>query len=250
MVSTLDLPEHFVFHTFTNAILSGSTSTSGLLSLKCISRALILQIGTSETPMEPFRTVLYFNCPTTQPDASTRRIYRFLTTPSDPTELELTIDFSPDPDAHPALEMFNNILEQYFIDFKRISPPSSVLPSSSSPQTFKQDKIYDSNLRNHLFLVNEETGQLLAQFKDDTYHIQRNLSTHQVGCEDEPIVIVLDGKRKDEDISQALMKVVPPGQQSWIIKSASAVGYASTSVYYFHQLNPFLIYFLLYICVL
>lgn len=236
MVRTLDLPEHFVFHTFTNAILSGSTSTSGLLSLKCISRALILQIDTSETPIEPFRTVLYFNCPTTQPDAikpSTRRIYRFLTTPSDPIELELTIDFSPDPDAHPALEMFNNILEQYFIDFKKISPPSSLLPSSSSPHAF-QDKIYDSNLRNHLFLVNEETGQLLAQFKDDTYYIQRNPSTHQVGCEDEPIVIVLDGKRKDEDTSQALKKVVPPGQQSWIIKSASAVGYASTTVYYFH----------------
>ena len=268
MVSTFDLPEAFILLTFTNTSLSSSTDPSlnhspseitGGLSLKCISRALsdplgghlnetiylILRINTSETPIDPFRTVLrseliltpsstVTGTRTAQPDALKpikKNIYRFLGTPHHPTELKLTIDSdSLDTDVQAALEMFDNILEQYVIDFKKITPSSS--SSSSSPQSLEQnqDQVLDSNLRNHLILINEQTGQVLVQFEDDTFHIQEDPSMRHVEGDDELVVIDLDLEWTHEDGDTS--RVIPLDEETWVTKSASVVRYASTPSYF------------------
>ena len=248
-VSTeLDLPEDFVFLTFANAILRSSSADpslnasnsqlsnfngiTGPLGLKCISRALVLRIDSSETLVDPCRTVLrseIISTPTgSQPGAKipptpTKKIvYRFLGTPYDPTELELTIDFPLDPDVHSALEMFDNILAQYVVDFKRITaadpPSSSSLSSSSRILEQNQDQVFASDLRNQIILVNEETGQVLGRIEDDTFRIiQEDSSMPQAA---------------HKDTLQGFMRLVPPHQETWITKSATLVRYASHS--FFH----------------
>lgn len=213
------LPEAFVFCTFTTATLAtGSALISGLLSLKSISRALVLQVDTSEIPIDPHRTILRSEIISTTP--STKKIiHRFLATPHHPIEFELVTESSLDPDVHSALDMFDNILEQYVVDFKRITPsPLSVLPSSSSPSSSSQNKDGD------YILVNEGTNQVRTQAKDDTFQSHQDPSVRQSACEDELVVIDLDVEWTREDGS--LQKVTPPlDQETWVTKSASVVRY-------------------------
>ena len=198
--------------------------TTGPLSLKCISRALVIRINTSETSIDPLITVLRSEI--TEHDAinlTKKNIYRFLTTP---TELELITDFSLDPDVHSALDMFDNILEQYVLEFKRITPsllpPSSFSSSSSNTLEGNQDRVFDSNLRNRLILVDDETGQVVGRFEDDTFHIKQDPSIHQATREDELVVIDLG-----IDWIHGNGRVISTDQETWITKSAGVVRYES-----------------------
>lgn len=237
-------PEAFLLLSLPNCTLSSKDfSESGPLGLQCVtvpipeaSRAeerdvyLVLRLNMSEMPIDPARTIQ-------RSDTPTARVYTFYSTPTDPNEIMLTVP-TPPGDAkstplHEDLGTFEGILEQYAIDFR--SPTSSsaqaqaqsrarAVPNEPPPSYVSDDK----DLRGHLVMINEDTGEVIGQV-EDRFRIREDPVMYQRGHENDPVVIEVPDeaglRESDASAMEAFARIVPPDQRDWITKSATVVRY-------------------------
>lgn len=234
----MQAPEAFLLLTLPSCTLSSKNfSESGTLGLECVTIPipdastandrdvyLVLRLNTSETPIDPARTIQ-------RSDTPAARVYTFYSTPTDPNELVLTIPI-PAGDLkstlHEDLNTFEGILEQYATDFH--SPTSSSPPQAQTravpnepPPSYTSD---NTDLRGHLVMINEETGEVVGQV-EDRFRIREDPVMYERGHERDPVMIEVPDeaglRESDADAMEAFARIVPPDQRDWITQSASIV---------------------------
>jgi spartin len=214
-------------------------SQSGTLGLECVTVQipeaptaadrnvyLVLRLGSLETPIDPAR-VIY------RTDGYGWRKYTFHGTEVDPTEMLVTLTFPADGKSNPLsmedLETFESILAQY-ADL-RGSPDSASQASNSVGSSNAVDPGSpgsQGDLRGHLVVINEVTGEVLGQFDDSKFSIKEDPNLHQRGREADPVIIEIpDTIEGDEGRTpmEIFVRTVPANQQDWITKSATLVRY-------------------------
>ncbi|KIM49553.1 hypothetical protein M413DRAFT_438742 [Hebeloma cylindrosporum] len=236
----LSLPEAFVLLTLPNATLkSTGFAEVGVLNLECVTLPipeaksteertvyLVLRLNNSEIPIDPDRVV-------ERSDVADMRTYTFAETPSDPTHLILTLK-GPRSDAEfvERLNTFDNILEQYAVNFKGTSSANAGLGSAPAPPAFTTREIgsvtSNKDLRGHLVMINEDTGEVVGEV-EDRFRIREDPVMYEKGHENEPVIIEVaeeSNVESDANALEAFARMVPPDQQNWITKSASIVSHA------------------------
>ncbi|TFK40246.1 hypothetical protein BDQ12DRAFT_489182 [Crucibulum laeve] len=234
MVSTTT--EAFQLLSLPSASLNApGVSEKGLLSLECVTIPaqegggihdrdvyLVLRLNMSETPIDPARTIQ-------RSDDNGRRIYAFYPTPNDPFELVLTITLpsnGSDPQLLEDIDTFESILGQY-ADLR--GSPHSGGNVSSSPVVGVEQNSGEKDLRGHLVMINEDTGEVLGEV-EDRFRIREDPGMHQQGHESDPVVIEVPDEQglaeSDANAMEVFATLVPPDQQDWITKSATVVSHA------------------------
>jgi spartin len=238
----LSLPEAFVLLSLPDATLkSTGFAEVGVLNLECVTLPipeaksagertvyLVLKLNNFEIPIDPDRVV---ECT----DVAGTRTYTFAQTPSDPTHLTLTLKGprpgSSDVEFVEKLDTFDNILEQYVVNFKGTSvangsdlgAPTSVYTTGIGSVTSNKD------LRGHLVMINEETGEVVGEV-EDRFRIREDPVMYEKGHENEPVIIEVAEEsniESDANALEAFARMVPPDQRNWITQSASVVRYCA-----------------------
>ncbi|KAF8188319.1 hypothetical protein BJ912DRAFT_968419 [Pholiota molesta] len=203
---------------------TGLNPDTGVLDLQCSTRSedrdvyLVIRIDALEMPIDPARIVTLI-------DGSKTRSYTFSGTPSDPSELVLSVrgPFIAGDELVETLETFENILEQYVAEFR--VPEYST--SSVEPLTAGQVSVI-SDLRGRLVMINEDTGEIIGEV-EDSFKIKEDPSLLEKGHEDDPVFIqVPEGYTRDTDrhALEAFASIIPPDQRNWISTSANIVSHA------------------------
>ncbi|KAJ3539237.1 hypothetical protein NMY22_g4826 [Coprinellus aureogranulatus] len=243
-------PQAFALLVLSEASLSsGGNTETGYLALECVTIThpgatsaqdrdvyLVLRVNTTETPLDPER-------PVQRLDGPGSRVYSFLGTPNDPTDLTLTLRLpNPQDPNYPAyledLETFEGILRQYHSDFRTsekgsekggdpFSEPTSLGKGSNvtiGGQTHNKD------LRGHLVMVDEKSGEVVGEV-EDRFRIQEDPAMHARGHENDPVVIevsedALTGAQSDANALTAFARIVTPDQANWITNTATVVSSA------------------------
>jgi spartin len=238
----MSTPEAFLLLTLENATVTTSTFTqSGTLGLECVSVQipeasaavdrdvyLILRLGSVETPIDPAMVIH-------RTDGHGWRKYTFHSTEVDLTQMNVTFSLPADQKSSSVfmedLETFDSILAQY-ADLQG-------LPDSAGQTT---DGVGGSNvigpgfpgghgdLRGHLVVIDEETGEVVGQFDDSKFNIQEDPKLQQRGHEDDAVIIEIpDTNTVQEDEGRTPMEMfvrtVPTDQQDLITKSATLIRY-------------------------
>ena len=238
----LSLPEAFVLLSLPDATLkSTGFAEVGVLNLECVTLPipeaksaeertvyLILRLNNYEIPIDPDRVV-------ERTDIAGTRTYTFAQTPSDPTHLILTLKGprpgSSDVESVEKLDTFDNILEQYVINFKGASTangpngPSLGAPTPSAHTTGIGSVTSNKDFRGHLVMINEDTGEVVGEV-EDRFRIREDPGMYEKGHENEPVIIEVAEEsniESDANALEAFARMVPPDQQNWITKSASVV---------------------------
>ncbi|KAF7783260.1 hypothetical protein Agabi119p4_2636 [Agaricus bisporus var. burnettii] len=231
----MELPEAFLLLTLPNCSLSCKDfSESGTLGLECVTLPtpnatdpsdcevyLVLKLNTTEIPIDPTRVIQCSNTPVA-------RVYTF--NPNDPNELVLTVATVTGNSKHDSLsedlDTFESLLEQYVLDFRPSLSSSSSFSTLPPPSRNVNDAI---DLRGHLVMINEDTGEVIGQV-EDRFNIREDPGMYERGHEKDPIVIDVpdeDGLREsDVNAMEAFARIIPPDQQDWITKSATVVTHA------------------------
>ena len=239
-------PEAFALLVLDNATLtfSNGSKESGYLSLECVTIShpggsspqdrdvyLVLRLNTTETPLDPERIVQ-------RSDPPGYRTYTFKGTTSDPDELTLSFKLPVPAESNPAyledLETFEGILSQYHNEL-RGAPSAAASTSGGAPSqgesssrslghvaiggTTKNEK----DLRGHLVMVDEKSGEVLGQV-EDRFRIQEDPTMHMAGHENDPVIIeVQDGATSDAQALECFARIVTPDQANWITNTATVV---------------------------
>jgi spartin len=226
----LSAPEAFQLLTLPNATISTNTTIQrGTLALECVTIAvphsgagarpdqrdvyLVLKLNTYETALDPTRVVEF------SVDSNGTRWYRFLGTETDPSILALSITPTAN-DQHilEDLETFEGILTQYAAEVRGRTHPAE-------PATTTRDGPALGDLRGHLVLINEDSGEVVGQV-DKKFNIREDPRLHEKGRENEPVVIEVpdeDGVYDDGTPLEVFARYVPPGEEDWITKGATVV---------------------------
>ncbi|EAU88380.1 hypothetical protein CC1G_05146 [Coprinopsis cinerea okayama7 len=243
--------EAFALLVLPNVSLTQNRETdTGTLSLECVTVPhpgassgverdvyLVLRLNTSETPLDPERIVQRIDGPTV-------RIYNFYGSATDPTEINLTFHLSHNnpPGYLEDLDTFESILAQYHADLRGSSyngaaggsekGATSGGPLKATTKSLGTVPIggvtKDKDLRGHLVMVDESTGEVVGQV-EDRFRIREDPIMHTRGHENDPVVIeVSEESPADSDANalEAFARVVPPDQQNWITKGATVVSHA------------------------
>ncbi|KIK62436.1 hypothetical protein GYMLUDRAFT_96048 [Collybiopsis luxurians FD-317 M1] len=224
--------EGFVLLNLTGVTLysrQSSHSQTGTLTVECISVPpdvqavldrnifLILRINADEIPLDPRRTITL----TSEELEGRGRTYIFSGTDSDPEELELYI---PDitlgtvndwtTQRREEVDTLDGILTEY-ANFRDNSTPE--LPHKMSLMDAPQ------NLRGHLVLVNEDSGEIIGEVdKKISVHEDGALSRPTKGHEHDPVIIEMS-EEEEEGAIVAFARNIPADQQDWMTKSAKLV---------------------------
>ncbi|KAJ2931349.1 hypothetical protein H1R20_g5721, partial [Candolleomyces eurysporus] len=241
-------PEAFALLVLADASLtSGGTRETGYLALECVTIThpgatsaqdrdvyLVLRVNTTETPLDPERIVQ-------RSDTSGYRTYVFQGTPTDPVELTLSFKLPVPEGSNPAyledLETFEGILTQYHGDIRGAAPAQATSLSSVTPTgkprsqghiAIGGDTKNEQDLRGHLVMVDEKSGEVIGQV-EDRFRIREDPIMHTRGHENDPVIIEVSeetGAESDAHALEAFARIVPPDQQNWITKSATVVSSA------------------------
>jgi spartin len=236
----MSIPEAFLLLTLENAtVVTPTFSQSGILSLECVSVQipeapspldcdvyLILRVGSVETPIDPARVIH-------RTDGQGWRKYTFHSTEVDLTEMNVTFSLPTDQKSGSVfmedLEAFESILAQY-------ADPRG-LPDSAGQTSYPvggSDAIGPGfpgghgDLRGHLVVINEDTGEVVGQFDDSKFNIQEDPKLQQRGHEGDIVIIEIpDAVQADEGRTpmEIFVRTVPADQQDWITKSATLIRY-------------------------
>lgn len=225
-------PEAFVLITIPNSSLYDSSTgytDSGTLALECVTMSipealhdrdvyLVLRLNTSELPIDPARVVQ-------RRDGTESRIYTFQAIPQDPAELVLTIRLDRgDPQQQEDLDTFESILAQYVADLRGLGQQPSAPQNLGSSGITRGDK----DLRGHLVMVDEKTGEVVGEI-EDRFRITEDPVMYEKGHENDPVIIdvpEVSTREDDANALEAFARIVPPDQHNWITKSASVVSHA------------------------
>jgi spartin len=121
------------------------------------------------------------------------------------------------------LDTFENILQQYVVEYHDTS--SSVPPTIAGQSTTVDVKGENKNLRGHLVMINEETGQVVGEV-EDRFRIKEDPMMHERGHENDPVIIEVEEqslRQSDANALEAFARIVPPDQRNWITSSANIV---------------------------
>jgi spartin len=230
----MSIPEAFLLLTLENAtVVTPTFSQSGILSLECVSVQipeadrdvyLILRVGSVETPIDPARVIH-------RTDGQGWRKYTFHSTEVDLTEMNVTFSLPTDQKSGSVfmedLETFEGILAQY-ADLRG-------LPDSAGQTSYPVGDVLGpgspgghGDLRGHLVLINEDTGEVVGQFDDSKLNIQEDPKLQQRGHEGDIVIIEIpDAVQADEGRTpmEIFVRTVPADQQDWITKSATLIRY-------------------------
>ncbi|KAJ7221639.1 hypothetical protein GGX14DRAFT_430537 [Mycena pura] len=203
---------------------------SGTLALECVTIQvpgaltsgddrhiyLVLRMDQTEIPIDPNRTIR-----TDLSDPGSRK-YTFMPSDTDPVELILTVTLPNVPDAHflEDVEIFESILAQY-ADLQGAfeQATTEVVPNIN-------DKAASEELRGHLVLVNEDSGEVVGEF-DRHFSVREDPALGKTGHENDPVVIeILDDEAHDANAMELFARAIPPEQQDWITKGATVISHA------------------------
>lgn len=229
------------------SLTQANNTETGVLALECVTVPhpgggtgterdvyLVLRLNATETPLDPDRIVQRIDGPNV-------RIYNFYASSTDPTEITLTFHLSPsNPPGHiEDLDTFEGILSQYHVELRgadhvnaHTSPSplkAAVATTSSSPKgTVEIGKVSkDKDLRGHLVMVDESTGEVVGQV-EDRFRITEDPTMHVQGHENDPVVIEVSeetGADSDAHALEAFVRIVQPEDQNWVTKGATVVRY-------------------------
>ncbi|KAF8894779.1 hypothetical protein BD779DRAFT_1502872 [Infundibulicybe gibba] len=233
-------PEAYLLLSLSNATLTTTTAIrqSGTLDLECVSMPisqsgesdrdvyLVLRLNSFETPIDPARVIHVSHA-----NNSLSRTYTFRGTSHDPTEIIVSISQSPLAGGRSEgfvedLETFEGILSQYadlrMNDGKNDSAtPKNNIIGSAVPGGY-------GDLRGHLVLVNEETGEIMGEM-DDRFRVREDPWLNEKGHENDPVLLELPEESAEEHDANAMemfVRAIPPDQQDWMTTSASVVSHA------------------------
>lgn len=227
------VPEAYLLLSLPNATLtpSGSNTETGDLKLECVSVSspdsrdsqdrnvyLVLRMNATEMPIDPAAVV---KCSET----SGIRTYTFQGTQVNPTDLIVKVLVpSSDKEGLDRLEAFENIIQQYVAEYHG---PTSVSPTIAGQSTTVDVVPGDRDLRGHLVMVNEDTGEVVGAV-EDKIKIKEDPLMHEKGHENDPVVIEVaeeTPREADANVLEAFARIVPPDQRNWISSSANIVRY-------------------------
>ncbi|KAF6765017.1 hypothetical protein DFP72DRAFT_954761 [Ephemerocybe angulata] len=244
-------PEAFALLVLSDATLStGAMLESGYLALECVTIThpgghsstdrdvyLVLRLNTTETPLDPDRVVQ-------RSDSPGYRNYIFRGTPNDPAELTLSFKLpanGTNPTYFEDLDTFEGIIGQYHGEVRgattgqstpSLSPsyPQEKAATKGSKITIGGTTQNDQDLRGHLVMVDEKTGEVVGQV-EDRFRIQEDPTMHTRGHENDPVVIEVSeeaqsNEESDANAMAAFARIVPPEEANWITNSASVVSSA------------------------
>jgi spartin len=229
------IPEAFLLLTIPNVTLKAeNTVLTGTVALQCVTIPvplassetnrdvyLVLRLDSYEIPLDPARVVECTRSTTGE------RAYIFHESEFDPTKLELTTSSltngREDPSLSEDLETFEQIIAQYANFPNRDAPPSRPeLPPTSDGGS--------ADLRGRLVLVNQDSGEVVGEVDPDRkFAIQEDPKLNEKGRESDAVVIDIPdvraglGTATAHDPLQVYVDVIPPGQEDWIMKSATAI---------------------------
>ncbi|KAF9008983.1 hypothetical protein BDQ17DRAFT_1349310 [Cyathus striatus] len=230
---TSDAPDAFRLLTLPDASLTSSGhSERGHLSLECVTIQipesapesrdvyLVLRLNSSETPIDP-ATVIQ------RSDSPTSRSYMFSATQVYPAETVLTIPIklSRDTQLLEDLETFEGILSQYA---ELRGSPQYSSGKTTTPSAVGVETSDEKDLRGHLVMINEDTGEVVGEI-EDRFKITEDPLIHERGHENDPVIIEVPDDtlaQSDATTMEVFARIVPPDQQDWITKSATVVSHA------------------------
>lgn len=233
-----DTPEAIVLLTLPDTSLSfGGKTENGALNLECVTLAnpeatsdydrdiyFVLRVNAAEIPVDPNRIV-------NRTDTPVFRTYTFSSTQFDPLDITLRVRVpsrGSNPELFDELDTFDNILEQYVTNFRR---PTSTLGldtvyMSENPSTSFDITRGEKDLRGHIVMINEDTGEVVGEVQDK-YEVHEDPAMYEKGCQNDPVIIEIPEqttRESDAHALEAFAHLVPPDQHNWITKSASIVG--------------------------
>ncbi|KAG6898240.1 hypothetical protein C0992_002254 [Termitomyces sp. T32_za158] len=238
----MSIPEAFVLLTLPNTTLSFSGVTqTGVLNLDCVTVQvpnssdpvnrdvyLVFHLSSIEIPLDPERVIH-------RTDSQGHRVYTiFDATKSGVPEIVVSVALPSQPETNLVLledlATFETILSQYAAEFRSTSDTTDVKVPTPSHATELIGSGFPGaygDLRGHLVVVNEENGEVMAQFDKSTFNLKEDPQIHEHGHENDAVIIeVPDNRPGDEQDATALqmfVRAVPPDQQDWITKSATVV---------------------------
>ncbi|KDR81921.1 hypothetical protein GALMADRAFT_135312 [Galerina marginata CBS 339.88] len=227
-------PDAFLLLSLPGASLASTTARTetGVLKLECVSLPnpnskdsqdhnvyLVLRLNAAETPIDPASVVR-------RSESAGLRTYSFAGTQTYPTDLTLAIKVPRSNSELENLNTFENILQQYVVDYHDTS--STVPPTIAGQSTTVDIKSGSKDLRGHLVMVNEDTGEVVGEV-EDKFRIKEEPAMHERGHENDPVIIEVDedsARRSDANALEAFAILVPPDQRNWITASANIVSHA------------------------
>ena len=247
-------PEAYKLLSIPNAGLSnGEFSESGTLDLECVSVPippsysaskekdesgpgadhqvyLVLRLNAFEVALDPQRTAR-------RVDQGGFRQYVMEGTINDPSQLVVSFALSSSmaPGVEEDMETFEGILAGYVASFQ--SPQTQGFPSDSkTPPTMMTRSLPQTtdttqDLRGHLVMMNEQTGEIVGQVNAPHMRIHEDPSMYAPGHLNDPIYIEIpDGAlttaESDANAFETFAVLVPPDQQNWMTRGASLIGHA------------------------
>ncbi|KAF9484940.1 hypothetical protein BDN70DRAFT_848914 [Pholiota conissans] len=243
----ISAPEAFSLLSVSDVSLFGSglNPNNGVLDLQCVSMPhpqstsseerdvyLVVRLNNFEIPIDPAAIV-------TRTDELKARNYTFSGTFSDPSEFTLSVrgPFVPGDERVETLETFENILEQYVAEFRSSTTtttmaggvPQAVEPLTAGQATAISSAVKDKDLRGHLVMINEDTGEIIGEV-EDRFRIKEDPSIMERGHENDPVVIQVPDddytRSADKHALEAFATIIPPDQRNWISTSANIVSHA------------------------
>lgn len=231
-------PEAFALLVLADTSLTvGDSTETGYLALECVTIThpgstspqdrdvyLVLRVNFTETPLDPERVVQ-------RVDSPGYRRYIFTGTPADPSELTLSFKLPVPEGSNPAyledLDTFENIIGQYHTELRAAvqETPTSPTPKSLGNVTIGGTTQNEKDLRGHLVMVDEKSGEVVGQV-EDSFRIMEDPSMHIRGHENDPVIIEVSGESgaaSDARALEAFARIVPPDQQNWITSTATVV---------------------------
>ncbi|KAG6907463.1 hypothetical protein DXG01_008847 [Tephrocybe rancida] len=234
----MSTPEAFLLLTIPNTTISVSgTNQTGTLHLECVTIQvpdtsnptnrdvyLVLRLGEFETPIDPSRVIQ-------RTESQGHRTYLFHRTESDPTELAVSLALPNGPAANPHLlediGTFETILAQYAADLQSASVSTDAKTPITSDAKGSIGSGSYGDLRGQLVVVNEDNGEVVAQFDGTTFQLDEDPQLHEHGHENDAVIIEVpdnrSGHEQDATALQMFARAVPADQQDWITKSATIV---------------------------
>ncbi|PPQ97954.1 hypothetical protein CVT26_003103 [Gymnopilus dilepis] len=228
-------PEAYLLLSLPNATLtvSGSNTEMGNLSLECVSLPspdskdaqdrnvyLVLRMNATELPIDPATTVK-------SSDGPGFKTYTFQGTQIHPTDVFVKVLVSSsDAELLSKLEAFENIVEQYVAEYhgSTTTAPPTIAGQSTTVDVVPGDK----DLRGHLVMINEDTGEVVGEV-EDRFKIKEDPLMHEKGHEHDPVIIEVPEettRQADANVLEAFARIVPPEQRNWITSSANVVSHA------------------------
>jgi len=216
----LSSPEVFLLLSLPDATLQSTGITEvGVLNLECVALPipqaksaeertvyLVLRLNNCEVPIDPDRVI-------ERRDVAGTRTYTFAETPSDPTHLTLTLKCpgpgSSDIEFVEKLNTFDNILEQYVVNFKGPST-DSVASTPSAHAAGIGSVTSNKDFRGHLVAIDEATGEVVGEV-EDRFIIREDPVMDENGHENEPVIIEVTEKSNIESSANALEAPLPVG---------------------------------------